>query len=74
MQYVITRQNEDGTYDEVGMRNRTVVSGYKTYRGALQYAIKPFGRGTFVRVEVYPSNLYKAPVDIFYVDCIDPKL
>ena len=69
MQYVITRQNENGTYDEVGMRNRTVVSGYKTYRGALQYGIKPFGRGGMVRVEAFPSNLYKDPVDIFYVAC-----
>jgi hypothetical protein len=69
MQYIITRMNADGTYDDVGMSNRTVVSGYATYRGALQHAIKPFGRGTTVRVEAYPSGLYKDPVDIHYVGC-----
>lgn len=69
MQYIVTRQNADGTYDEVGMNNRAVISGYKTYAGAVRYGIKPFGRGVTVRVEVYPSNLYKAPVDIFYINC-----
>ena len=74
MQYIVTRQNADGTYDEAGMRNRTVVSGYSTWAGALRYAIKPFGsapfgRGVTVRVEAYPSDLYKAPVDIFYINC-----
>jgi hypothetical protein len=69
MQYIVTRQNADGTYDEVGMRNRTVVSGYKTYAGALRYAIKPFGQGATVRVEVYPFSVCLDPVDIFYINC-----
>jgi hypothetical protein len=69
IRYIVTRQNADGTYDEVGMSNRTIVSGYKTWAGALRYAIKPFGRGVTVRVEAFPSNLHTDPVKIFYVAC-----
>lgn len=69
MQYIVTRMNADGTYDEVGGRNRTIISGYKTRAGALRYGIKPYARGTTARVEVYPSSSYKDPVEIFYVAC-----
>lgn len=66
MKYLITRQNRDGSFDSVGMDNRTIVSGYKTYRNAFKYGIQPFGNGRVCRVEVYPGNsIYGNPIEVF---------
>jgi hypothetical protein len=66
MRYLVTRVNEDGSFDEVGMRNRTFVSGYKLYRNAFRYAINPFGNGKLVRIECFPdSGSINTPIDIF---------
>ena len=53
MKLILTRQNPNGTYDEVGMNNRTVITGYKTVRNAIKYRVLPFGQGRPVRVEEY---------------------
>lgn len=63
--YIVTRQNADGTFDEVGMNNRMLISDYKTYRNAYKYAINPFGRGKLCRVEVYGSSVYTVPSSTF---------
>lgn len=63
--FVLTRQNPDGTFDEVGMNNRTVVSGYKTYRNAYKWAINPFGNGRLVRVEEFAGSIHGKPIDVF---------
>lgn len=65
--YLVTRQNTDGSFDEVGMNNRTIVSGYKTYRNAFRFGINPFGRGRVCRVEVYyGGNIQQNPHDRFH--------
>ena len=66
MKYLITRQNKDGTFDSVGMNNRTLISGYKLYRNAFKFAINPFGRGALVRVEKYPGSVYGEPSGVFH--------
>lgn len=66
MKYIITRQNNDGSFDTVGMSNRCIVSGYKTYKNAFKFAINPFGKGKRVKVETYPSgNVYGEPSQVF---------
>jgi hypothetical protein len=56
MKVILTRQNPDGSYDEVGMNNRRLHSHYKTVQGALRYALKsatPDWRGVTVRFEFF---------------------
>jgi hypothetical protein len=66
MKYIITRQNSDGTFDTVGMKNRCIVDGYKTYKNAFKFAINPYGAGRVCKVETYPSgNVYGEPASIF---------
>ena len=38
MKVIITKQNKDGSFDQVGMINRRLFSHYKTINGALRYA------------------------------------
>lgn len=65
--YILTRQNNDGSYDEVGMNNRCIIRGYKTYRNAFKFGINPFGRGRTVRVEQYAGeNVQCEPSIVFY--------
>lgn len=40
MKVIATRQNPDGTYDEVGMNNCRLFSQYQTINGALRYAVR----------------------------------
>jgi hypothetical protein len=65
MKMIVTRPNEDGTYDTCGLNNRTLVSGYKTFKGALEHGVKPYGAGAVVRVEVYGERLYGEPLQAF---------
>lgn len=65
MKYLVTRQNADGSFDSVGMNNRTIVSGYKTYHNAFRFAIRPFGNGRVCRVEVYAGSVTGNPIDVF---------
>jgi hypothetical protein len=39
MKAIITRQNADGTYDEVGINNRMLRSEYKSIKSLLRYGI-----------------------------------
>lgn len=63
--YIVTRQNDDGSYDEVGMNNRCIISGYKTFRNAFKYGINPFGNGKRVRVEVYGESVHSKPLGVY---------
>jgi hypothetical protein len=67
MKLILTRQNPNGTYDEVGMNNRTVISGYKTMRNAIKYRVLPFSLGRPVRVEEYGDWMPDTPRDVFVV-------
>lgn len=68
MKAILTKQNDNGTYDSVGMRNRSIVSNYATKKGLLRFAVKPFGNGRKVRVEILGSSIYDKPVETFEVN------
>ena len=69
--YIITKQNADGSYDEVGMRNRTLITGYKTMAGALRYGIEPFARGCIARVEIFRGSVYGNISDIRFYNFVN---
>jgi hypothetical protein len=68
LKIIVTKQNSDGTYDEVGMNNRTLFSHYTTVRGAMKYGVLPYGKGKAIRVEVYPGGLTDICNWILYFD------
>ena len=61
MRAIITRPREDGSYDEVGMNNRTLTKEYKTVERLLRYGL-PHWEGT-LRVEIYLSGIHKPTPD-----------
>lgn len=52
---IITRQNADGTYDQVGMRNRRVSAEYKSVGNLCRYAFHDNDHGKF-RLELYANR------------------
>ena len=59
MKMIVTLQNDEGSFDECGMNNRMLVSGYLTVRNAFKFAVKPYAKGRACRVEIWPSgNIY----------------
>jgi hypothetical protein len=66
MRAIITRPRNDGTYDEVGMNNRTLTKHYETERGLLKYGIPKHFKGT-LRIELYNSTIHSdKPLKIIY--------
>lgn len=67
MKAIVTRPNSDGTYDEVGMRNRYLTSQYKTERGLLRYGIADYFKGT-IRIELFSDNgIFRDPYKTIYI-------
>jgi hypothetical protein len=65
--YICTKQSPDGSFDQVGSTNRTVVSGYKSWQSALRYGIRPWaGKDKCVRVETYYNTVHGNPIDVFH--------
>lgn len=57
MKAIVTRMNEDGTFDKVGMNNRYVTSHYKTVSGLIRYGVPKSWKKAGVRIEVIePGN------------------
>ena len=54
MKAIVTIRNQDGSYDEVGMRNRFVTNAYKTQAGLLRGIRRITSKA--IRVEVYHNN------------------
>jgi hypothetical protein len=68
MRIIYTRQNPDGSYDDVGMNNRGITSNYKTTNGFLRYGVPTNFYGHNVRLEVfYGDNVYKNPDKVKFV-------
>ena len=66
MKGVVTRQNEDGSYDEVGMSNRAVFGPFKR-SGYLTKKAREFGRGRTVKVEVFfNGNIHQDTPDVVW--------
>ena len=66
MQFIVTLANSDGSFDEVGMRNRTLYSRYKTVRGLLR-AMHAMHAGVSARIEMWPAHCYGPPHTVHYV-------
>ena len=68
MKAIITRKNQDGSYDNVGMRNRFLANHYKTVKSLMRYGISENWRSRGVRVEIFNYNLYQEKPDkIIYI-------
>ncbi len=68
MKIICTRQNKDGSYDEVGMRNRFLTSSYKTTNGFIRYGIPTNFYGNTLKLEVfYGDSVYTDPDKVRYV-------
>lgn len=68
MKAIITRPNEDGTYDEVGMGNRHLTKPYKTLKNLIKWNIPDHYKGK-IRFEIwYGDNIYKDPDKVIFVD------
>ena len=67
MKAIVTRQNPDGSFDEVGMRNRTLFSDLKTVRGVLRRARKLWPIGA-LRLEVFYGSVYGEPSEVLFVE------
>lgn len=64
MKAIITRANPDGSFDEVGMNNRTVTKSYKTREGLFKYGIPDSFNGR-LRIEIFAGDsIYGKPIEI----------
>ena len=63
MKAIITKKNQNGSYDECGMNNRFLTSTYKTVKGLIKYGISKNWRSQGVRIEVFNYNLYQENPD-----------
>ena len=65
MKAIVSRQLASGSYAEVGMNDRVVISGIKTRRGILMRAAR-FARGPH-RVELFQDDrFYAEPLAVLY--------
>lgn len=69
MKVILTRQNNDGTYDQVGMDNIMLISDLKA-DWAIDRRARAFGRGRKVRLEYFTDYNFYAdkPFRVRYVD------
>jgi hypothetical protein len=68
MKIIYTRQNKDGSYDEVGMNNQRLTSNYTTTNGFIRYGIPSDFYGNTLRLQVfYGDNIYRAPDKVMFV-------
>lgn len=63
MKVIVTKQNADGSFDEVGMNNRSIFSQFKTKIGAFRRMKQILPPGTY-RLEFFTDNgIYGDPFD-----------
>ena len=66
MKVIVTKQNQDGSYDEVGMRNRALVSHLNAEWRILKWA-KEYSNGKPHRLEFFTdSGFYGDPIKVLY--------
>ena len=67
MKFLVTRQNKDGSFDEVGMTNRTLYSDLKTIKGAARRARKLWPNAD-LRIEVFAAErFYGEPLQTVFI-------
>jgi hypothetical protein len=63
---IVTRQNKDGTFDEVGMNNRTIVQAKG--RNHILKTAREYGSGRKCRIEMFFCNgFYGNPFEIVFI-------
>jgi len=65
---IITRQNKDGSYDEVGTNNRTLLS--RKLKRSIDYLVQGWADGYQVtyRIELYHGeSIYGTPDTTYYI-------
>jgi len=69
MKAIVTKQNDDGTFDEVGMGNRFVTASYKTKKNLIRYNTDRDFKRT-IRFEIYHDSINGelTPFDIVYIN------
>ncbi len=71
MKAIITKQNLDGSFDQVGMNSRVLVSHLKTEKGIRKWA-KEYAKGKTHQIELWNSdNIYRDPDKITVVKDIN---
>ena len=66
MKVIVTRQNRDGSFDEVGMNNRALYSDLRTVGGVTRRARKRWPAGA-LRLEVFRGSFYGNPSEVRFV-------
>jgi hypothetical protein len=66
MRAIVTLQNADGTYDEVGMNNRTLI-GHFSREGTVFRRAFTYARGKPHRVELFMGDRLDVPAKTKYV-------
>lgn len=57
MKLIITKQNPNGSFDEVGMNNRRLYSQYKSMHSAVRYANTDWaGKEAVLRLEFFADE------------------
>lgn len=66
MKVIVTRQNPDGTFDNVGMNNRFVTASYQSIASLLRYGIPSHWQAVGYRVQDFDSDavLYSTATQI----------
>jgi hypothetical protein len=65
MKIICTRQNLDGSYDEVGTNNQFLTSQYKTVSGFLRYGVPDTYKNKKIRLQVWRGdNIYRDPDEV----------
>lgn len=68
MKAIVTTANDDGTYDEVGMKNRFVTKYYEGSHGLFRWGIKDTCARAR-RIEVFGGNsIHGKPLKVLYVE------
>ena len=64
---ILSKQNENGTYPNVGMDNRFLVRDLKTIRGVINRGVKAWKDSRF-KIEVYSDDKFysEKPQQVFY--------
>jgi hypothetical protein len=67
MKAIVTRKNEDGTYDEVGMNNKFLTSQYKTVSGLIRHGIPKHWKDRGIKIEIFYGSIYRDSDRVLYI-------
>ena len=68
MFFIVTRENEDGSFDNAGMINRFSTSYYGTVKGLVKHIISDNWKKSGFRLEVFRNQYDNSLVDTLYFE------